>query len=538
MSSNNARVKNLSDDDVANNILGVRNNKSSGFNESDPICKTRIRVTIDQLKPYDHNPRESKNPKYESIRTSIENSGLNTPPNITRRNPDDNYYIVVDGGNTRLEILNDLYNKYLKLSEECDDVDEKLNLRMKAMSFYELDCIFKPWKNESSALTAHMAENEERGDTLFIEKAMAVQKLREFYEDEDRENSEVDSTKKPLTIRKLSERITSQGWTVSHSHITRFEYASRYLKDVIPTALWSGAGVKVVIAIRKYEKAYQEFWVSMGLSQERGNYIRDQFFNMLESIDDETINLDLLSDKLNITLSDELDIPVNNIATEINAILSGTTKSNVENISDVTQVVQSTNDDVVEQYKNTAPPGSDHGTEPTIIKTPKSKSGKSCESNILDLPDHIGETENLLFEKAYNLAKEFDLSVTRLIPEGVERSEWGWGVFGVVPKQESESSFEPFIDDNRAAIWWFLYRVAKLYKHWDEASLNGIFEAQFHRYIEVSDRGILGTALFLEEILFSMEPKIGILMRQIYELSGHFEKQLQSISQGEEINGE
>jgi len=73
--------------------------------QDDPISKTEIPVTLDQLQPYALNPRRSKNPKYDEILYSIETVGLDHPPRITRRNPDDEKYSIRDGGNTRLEIL-------------------------------------------------------------------------------------------------------------------------------------------------------------------------------------------------------------------------------------------------------------------------------------------------------------------------------------------------------------------------------------------------------------------------------------------------
>jgi hypothetical protein len=66
---------------------------ASGFERSgptaaaltDPIADTPMVVTLDQLRPYDHDPRVTRNPVYEDIKASIRERGLDAPPAITRR---------------------------------------------------------------------------------------------------------------------------------------------------------------------------------------------------------------------------------------------------------------------------------------------------------------------------------------------------------------------------------------------------------------------------------------------------------------------
>lgn len=42
-------------------------------------------ITLEQLRPYDLNPRLMRNPNYDDIKESIRRRGLDTPPPITRR---------------------------------------------------------------------------------------------------------------------------------------------------------------------------------------------------------------------------------------------------------------------------------------------------------------------------------------------------------------------------------------------------------------------------------------------------------------------
>ena len=123
-----SKIKPLLDENIFNFLqqetIGEKQN-------DDPISKTEISVTLDQLQPYALNPRRTKNPKYEEILYSIETVGLDHPPRITRRAPDDEKYSIRDGGNTRLEILWELYEKYRKLAVNSANNAEKQNILRK-----------------------------------------------------------------------------------------------------------------------------------------------------------------------------------------------------------------------------------------------------------------------------------------------------------------------------------------------------------------------------------------------------------------------
>lgn len=182
---------------------------------SDPIADTAMVVTLDQLRPYEHNPRVTRNPAYDDIKASIRGRGLDAPPTITRR-PGEQHYIIRNGGNTRLAILRELWSE------------------TKEERFYRIACLFKPWteRGEIIALTGHLAENDLRGNLTFIEKALGVEKAREFYE---RENSG-----EKISLRDLSDRLTTDGYTASHGLLSQMSSAVRFLLPAIPTLLYAG----------------------------------------------------------------------------------------------------------------------------------------------------------------------------------------------------------------------------------------------------------------------------------------------------------
>jgi hypothetical protein len=162
-------VADLTPQDMAAKLLasGFERNGPSVAALSDPIADTPMVVTLDQLRPYDHDPRVTRNPAYEDIKASIRERGLDAPPAITRR-PGEPHYIIRNGGNTRLAILRELWS---------ETKDER---------FFRIPCLFRPWpqRGEVVMLTGHLAENELRGGLSFIERALGVEKAREFYEQE------------------------------------------------------------------------------------------------------------------------------------------------------------------------------------------------------------------------------------------------------------------------------------------------------------------------------------------------------------------
>ncbi len=323
-----SKIKPLNED----NILDFLQNESS-FNDKkdDPITKTEIPVTLDQLQPYELNPRRTRNPAYESILHSIESVGLDHPPRITRRNPDDEKYSIRDGGNTRLEILKELYDKYKELAENEKDINLKQSLLEKADSFYCIKCDFYPWYDDTQALAAHMRENENRGEIKFIEKALAVQQLHKLYLEEDREiatGKGEQFNKDKLSLRELSDRISNEGgWKVDNSHISRFNYTSNILLDIIPDALWAGAGEPVVTKVRKLFKAYETFWLATDQGKKNPDEINDLFYKTLAAYDGDKVDLDSFTQDLDMRLEDIVKIPSVSIMAEINALIRGSKRS-------------------------------------------------------------------------------------------------------------------------------------------------------------------------------------------------------------------
>jgi ParB family protein of integrating conjugative element (PFGI_1 class) len=201
---------------------------------TDPIADTPMVVTLDELKPYDLNPRVTRNPRYEDIKASISARGLDAPPAITRR-PGESHYIIRSGGNTRLAILRELW---------AETKDER---------FFRIPCLFRPWtaRGEIVALTGHLAENELHGGLTFIERALGLEKARELYERESGQS---------LSQSELARRLTADGYPITQPHISRMQDAVRFLLPAIPSILYAGLGKPQIERLAMLRKGAERAW--------------------------------------------------------------------------------------------------------------------------------------------------------------------------------------------------------------------------------------------------------------------------------------
>ncbi|MCA4963626.1 ParB family protein [Pseudomonas sp. Y24-6] len=236
---------------------------------SDPLTDTPMLVTLEQLRPYEHNPRFIRNSIYDDIKASIRERGLDQPPPITRR-PGETYFIIRNGGNTRLAILGELWQ---------ETRDER---------FFRIHCLFRPWSNELTALLGHLAESDLHGQLTFIERALAVAKLKTMLE----------PAGAVLSQRELARRLAAGGYPISQSHISRMLDTLEHLLPAIPQTLYAGLGkpqVERLIGLRSQAErtwnryptatvAFAEFWL-----ETLGDFDADPESFDLEQIQDELL---------------------------------------------------------------------------------------------------------------------------------------------------------------------------------------------------------------------------------------------------------
>lgn len=196
-----------------------------------------VSVPVMSIAEYEHNYRQSQNPKSNEIKESIRHTGLQTVLNITKL-PGQEHYTIARGGNTRLRCMQALYK------ETGDD------------SFSHVLCQIIAFNSHADLMASHFIENESRADTLYVEKARIVIKI-------------LDTLKETGdTHRSLSEKLKKLGVSVHFSSLYAMEYTTTRLSTLMPVALWAGMGRPTVQKLQVIEKAVTKICVACGLPVE------------------------------------------------------------------------------------------------------------------------------------------------------------------------------------------------------------------------------------------------------------------------------
>jgi len=259
---------------------------------TDPVTDTAMMVTLDELRPYELDPRITRNPLYDDIKASIRERGLDAPPPITKR-PGADHYIIRNGGNTRLAILRELWT---------ETKDER---------FFRIPCLFRPWseRGEIVALTGHLAENELHGGLKFIERALGVEKLRELYEQEDG---------KPLSQSELARRMRADGYAVPQPHISRMQEAIQYLLPAIPNVLYGGLGRHQLEQLTSLRRSGARIWESRAAAADQTTDFASMFHDVLAAFDLAPVefSVERVQDELIGQMADHLDEKYDTLAFE------------------------------------------------------------------------------------------------------------------------------------------------------------------------------------------------------------------------------
>ena len=239
---------------------------------ADPIKDTPLVLTLDELAPYNRNPRTTRNPLHDEIKASILARGLDAPPPVTKR-PGEDHYIIRTGGNTRLAVLNELWK---------ETKDER---------YYRIHCLFRPWtdRGEIVSLTGHLAENDLRGNLMFIERAVSIDAARELY---------VQEAGRDISQRELAKRLAEDGYRISQSHISKMQETIRTLVPAIPGLLYSGLGKPQIEKLLNLRSAALKAWISFDGQEADFEILYQEVLNgfdgpidnfVFESIQDELI---------------------------------------------------------------------------------------------------------------------------------------------------------------------------------------------------------------------------------------------------------
>ena len=163
-----------------------------------------IELRVEDIRPYEHNPRRAINPRFAEIKESVRTTGIRNPLTVTRR-PGETVFIVEAGGNTRLLAIQQLW------TETRDPRFEKLTV------------MFRPWRSEAHVLTAHLIENDQRGDLSYWDKANGIAALKARLEEEKG---------RPLSLRQFGEELSLVGLSSDAPTVSRNLYVVARLRTL------------------------------------------------------------------------------------------------------------------------------------------------------------------------------------------------------------------------------------------------------------------------------------------------------------------
>ena len=269
---------------------------------------SQMTLHITEIDPYDRNPRRTKNERLGDIKASIRQIRTLSPLTVTKR-PGAPRYMVEAGGNSRLQVIKELW-------EETHDP-----------RFEYLVVTARPWVSESHVLTAHLVENETRGDMVFWDKARAMADLKTLIEVEQ-------GTK--LSLRNLEIEAKARGLVVSRAVLSWYAFAVENLTELGDATVALGS-----FAVKALQPAFNHlhrYAGQYGCNDERWQALRDEVLRREARTWQETGNLD--ADAIIDRLDQAVALAVLHSVEQVRAVRELAHRFGSENISSLVLMVE------------------------------------------------------------------------------------------------------------------------------------------------------------------------------------------------------
>ena len=167
-----------------------------------------IRLALDQVEPYDKNPRHNPNENKGDIKASIKKRGLEHRLVVTQR-PGEKCYVLAAGGGTRYAVLRELW---------AETGDRR---------FYEMDFELRPYVSEAELMASHLSENLHRADMCFWDKARGIMDLK----------AELELGAKPLSPKEAADQFEALGLpSIGKTLMALYQFAVNTLAPLGDTA--------------------------------------------------------------------------------------------------------------------------------------------------------------------------------------------------------------------------------------------------------------------------------------------------------------
>jgi ParB family protein of integrating conjugative element (PFGI_1 class) len=368
-------------------------------------------METDRLKTYDGNIRLVPNPKFDELMLAIQTQGPEAAGvlPITRR-PGEDLYMIARGGNTRLQIIQMLWKQQDK-------------------RFRSVQCLFHPWPGEAKVLADHIAENENRGEMIFIEKALALQELKQKMEQDD---GDVISLRE--FERRLNDASFGYGLRVSKSQLHRLQYASSFLYPLLPDALKAGLGPRHVEKLQKLDKLFSDYWQRRGEGGDET--FRIVFGEVLKRHDGPDFTAEVIRQALEVRIADALGRSLHTVQAGLAALDAGIDMVDGEDEPDIESIMSGATLARPSPGRAAATPQAFH---PASAKPSPTPTG-TAHTPLMD----IANMRSRAFDLAYTLAQRHGFCVCT-----INSGALGLGYWMELPAQ-------PLPNAQTMAMWWML----------------------------------------------------------------------------------
>lgn len=193
------------------------------------------RIHINDIYTSRHNVRKRENPAKDMLRLSLEAHGFKGVLEVKKVGTG---FEVTSGGNTRVEILKELY------AETSDPL------------YAHINCEITNPTHEDTVI-AHLIENDARGDLTFCERVCAVGEIIDSQR----------SIQKKLTAKALAAHLNNEGYSLSQSIAHWILYAHDNIKDAMPN-IFENIGRPAIEKHSKLTSAFLAFVRTMNKAED------------------------------------------------------------------------------------------------------------------------------------------------------------------------------------------------------------------------------------------------------------------------------
>ncbi len=436
-----------------------------------PTSFSILTVPVMDIEPYDKNPRRMKHPKYEVIKESIFHDGLNQPFVITRK-PGNKKFMIFKGGNTRLNIVRELY-------EETGD-----------RRFKFINCSFQPWTgNEVDAIIGHLKENEMRNSLCFIDRAHGIKLAIEFLKKQSNEK---------LSLRTCLKLLIENGFSTSLSTLSIMLYATDFVEPWLAKEVCRNMGRPQMQKIRSLDNAFKKLCHEFNTPQE---IYSELFRKTLQSYKEPEWSIQLFRRTLESAVAEIHTVSIQNISLRLDGYLHHSLALTVESVKKSFVKRNSTDDTIRSEYVtnivkhppvysvNTTTSGknshligeikfSNEKSPFTMSKrslsnsspknttryssTPNSPSSEEFSENF-ELYKKINVLRSEAHRLAWCLAKQYDIHQSPDTKQKIIHETVDWGLGYLVTDYPSNSKLLSLNDASlREALWWILVELSDL----------------------------------------------------------------------------